>query len=186
MAKPLTPSPSKALPAGRADAGDLRVAYLAALAVSLHIIESALPPLLPGLKPGLANIVVIVALCRYGFGTAAWVSLLRVLVSGLLLGTLFSPTFWLSLSGALGSLLILLPARLLPGRGFGPLGLSLLAALANIGAQFFVAYIVFIQQAGIFWLLPPLLAAAIFFGVSNGLIAYWILANMKTDSAHED
>lgn len=157
------------------DRDDLRIAYLAALAVCLHLLESALPPILPGLKPGLANIVVIFALCRYGFASAAWVSLLRVVVSALLLGTLFSPTFWLSLSGALASLLVLFPSQWLPGRGFGPLGLSVLAALANIVGQFISAYFLFVQHAGLFWLLPPLLAAAVLFGVINGLIVHWIL-----------
>lgn len=175
------PSPSERLSlAALPDGGDARIARLTALAVSLHIIESALPPLLPGLKPGLANIVVIVALGRYGFAAAAWVSLLRVLVSALLLGTLFSPTFWLSLSGALGSLLVLFPAQYLPRRGFGPVGFSLLAALANIGAQFVMAYLVFVQHPGVFWLLPPLLAAALFFGIGNGLIAHWILTRLES------
>ncbi|MEK8089792.1 Gx transporter family protein [Thermithiobacillus plumbiphilus] len=174
------PSPSEVDGVRAISREDWRIASLTALAVSLHIVESALPPLLPGLKPGLANIVVIVTLCRYGYRDAVWVSLLRVLVSALLLGTLFSPTFWLSLAGALGSLLILWPARWLPGRGFGPLGFSLLAAMAHIGAQFLMAYLVFVQHAGVFWLLPPLLAASLIFGTFNGLIAHWILFQLAS------
>lgn len=174
------PSPSEVGEEHAISHEDWRIASLTALAVSLHIIESALPPLLPGLKPGLANIVVIVTLCRYGYRDAVWVSLLRVLVSGLLLGTLFSPTFWLSLAGAVGSLSILLPARWLPGRGFGPLGFSLLAAMSHIGAQFVLAYLVFIRHAGVFWLLPPLLAASLIFGIFNGLIAHWILSHLAS------
>ena len=81
---------------------DHRIAWLTALAITIHIAESALPSPLPGIKPGLANVVTIVALVQYGWGTAAWVALLRVLIGSLLIGTFLSPTFLLSLAGAAG------------------------------------------------------------------------------------
>jgi riboflavin transporter FmnP len=62
-------------------AEDHRIAWLAALAITIHILESALPSPVPGLKPGLANVITIAALIQFGWGTAAWVSLLRVLLS---------------------------------------------------------------------------------------------------------
>ncbi|MBP7881652.1 MAG: Gx transporter family protein, partial [Candidatus Methylopumilus sp.] len=36
---------------------DHRVAKLAALAIGLHLLESIMPSPLPGVKPGIANIV---------------------------------------------------------------------------------------------------------------------------------
>ena len=83
---------------------DHRIAKLAALAISLHLVEAVLPSPLPGVKPGLANIVTLFVLYRFDFATAAWVSLLRVFASSLLLGSFLSPTFALSLSGAVFSL----------------------------------------------------------------------------------
>jgi hypothetical protein len=59
-------------------AEDHRIARLAAAAIALSLVDAAIPLPLPGIKPGLANIVVLVVLWRYGWGTAAWVSLLRV------------------------------------------------------------------------------------------------------------
>ena len=41
---------------------DHRIAWLAALAITIHVIESVLPSPLPGLKPGLANVVTIAVL----------------------------------------------------------------------------------------------------------------------------
>ena len=38
---------------------DHRIAWLTALAITIHIAESALPSPLPGIKPGLANVVTI-------------------------------------------------------------------------------------------------------------------------------
>ena len=99
---------------------DHRIAWLTALAITIHIAESALPSPLPGIKPGLANVVTIVALVQYGWGTAAWVALLRVLIGSLLIGTFLSPTFLLSLAGAVASITALRLASWVPGRGFGP------------------------------------------------------------------
>lgn len=162
---------------------DHRIAWLTALAITIHIAEAALPSPLPGIKPGLANVVTIVALLEYGWTTAAWVALLRVLIGSLLMGTFLSPTFLLSLSGALASIAALRIATWLPGRGFGPVGYSLLAALAHMAAQFFTAYWVFIPHAGLLHLLPVLMTAALLFGIVSGLIAQLALQGLRSPEA---
>ncbi len=88
-------------------ADDHRIAKLAAFAIALHMVEAVIPSPLPGVKPGIANIVTLYVLYQYGFATAAWVSILRVFASSLLLGQFLSPTFALSLSGAVLSLGVL-------------------------------------------------------------------------------
>jgi heptaprenyl diphosphate synthase len=65
------------------------------------VVEAAIPSPLPGVKPGLANIVTLVVLQRLGMRAAVWVSLLRVVAGSLILGTFLSPSFVLSLCGAL-------------------------------------------------------------------------------------
>jgi heptaprenyl diphosphate synthase len=97
-------------------ADDRRIARLAALAIGLTLAEAAIPSPVPGVKPGLANIVVLMVLLQFGWRAAAWVSALRVLAGGLLLGSLFAPGFWLSAAGALASLAVLALARHLPNR----------------------------------------------------------------------
>jgi uncharacterized membrane protein len=62
---------------------------------------------MPGIKPGLANIVTLIVLARYGWVAAAWVSGLRIFAGSLLLGYFLSPGFFMSLTGALFSLLTL-------------------------------------------------------------------------------
>lgn len=158
---------------------DYRIAWLAALAITIHIAESALPSPVPGAKPGLANVVTIVCLCLYGWNSAAWVSLLRVLVGSLMLGTFLSPTFALSLSGAVASLVVLWLASKLPGRGFSPVGYSLLAAMAHMAAQFGVAYALFIPHQGLFHLLPVLLTIAVIFGLTSGIIAKHVIDRIE-------
>ena len=162
---------------------DQRIAWLTALAITVHIAESALPSPLPGIKPGLANVVTIAVLCLYGWRLAAWISVLRVLVGSLLLGTFLSPTFVLSLAGALCSVSILGLASRLPGRGFGPLGYSLLAAMAHVAGQFWTAYLLFVPHTALLGLLPVLMTAAVGLGIVNGLITRTMLRRVKLAGA---
>jgi len=152
-------------------AEDHRVAKLAALAIGIHVLESMLPSFLPGVKPGLANIITLVVFLLYGFELAAWVSLLRVLVGSLVLGTFLSPTFALSLSGAIASVLILWLVSKVPKLGIGAVGLAILMAMAHMSAQFFVVYGFFIPHEAIFDVLPVLMTAALVFGLLNGVLS---------------
>ncbi len=157
-------------------ADDRRIARLAALALGLTLAEAAIPSPVPGVKPGLANIVVLLVLLQYGWRAAAWVSGLRVLAGGLLLGTLFAPGFWLSAAGACASLAVLAVARHLPERHFGPVSLSVLAAFAHIGGQLALAGAWLLPGVALVKLMPVFAAAALVFGAVNGVIVARLLA----------
>lgn len=155
---------------------DHRIAKLAAFAIALHMVEAFIPSPLPGVKPGIANIVTLYVLHQYGFGAAAWVSILRVFASSLLLGQFLSPTFALSLSGALSSLGVLWVATYLPKRYFSVVTLSILAAFGHIAGQLLVVRLWLIPHAGVGYLIPIFTLAALVFGVINGLITFRLLA----------
>ena len=155
---------------------DHRIARLAAAAIGLSLVDAAIPMPLPGIKPGLANIVTLIVLARYGWGTAAWVCALRVVAGGLLLGQFLSPGFFMSLTGALFSLLVLVPAARLSRRWFGPISWSILASFAHIGGQLLLARLWLIPHNGVFYLTPLFSSAALLFGIINGLIATRLLA----------
>lgn len=179
-APPLSPAPptgqGPATIAVAVDAEDRRVARLAAAAIGLSLVDAAIPLPLPGVKPGLANIVVLVVLWRYGWGTAAWVSLLRVVAGSLVLGQFLAPGFFLALSGALASLLALAAANGLPRRWFGPVSLSIVAAFAHIGGQLALARAWLVPHDGLWVLSPIFAAAALLFGLANGLVVARLLA----------
>ena len=183
----LTPSPIR--PTTRIELqstpDDHRIAKLAAAAIALSLVDAAIPLPLPGVKPGLANIVTLLVLYRYGLGTAAWVTGLRVFAGGLLLGHFLAPGFFLSLSGASLSLLVLAAAQHLPRRWFGPVTLSVLAAFAHIGGQLLLARAWLIPHDGVFLLAPVFLAAALFFGVINGLIVARLLDETAASQSPE-
>lgn len=160
-------------------APDRVVAGLAALAVAIHVLEAAIPSPLPGLKPGLANVITLIALFRYGWRVAAWVSVLRVIGGSLLLGTFLTPTFLLSAGGAILSMLALGAVRPLARLGLGPTGAGALAATAHLGGQVTVAWLLFIPHPGIWQLLPFLLVIAVPLGVGTGLIAAATLQELR-------
>lgn len=154
---------------------DHRIAKLTALAIGLHLLESVIPSPLPGVKPGIANIVTLYVLYEYGLATAVWVSLLRVFASSFLLGQFLTPAFVLSLSGALLSLATLAILYKLPKQYFSAITLSLLAAFAHIAGQLIIVRLWLIPQAGIAYLMPVFGLAALVFGLSNGLITQYLL-----------
>jgi heptaprenyl diphosphate synthase len=156
-------------------AEDHRIARLAAFAIGLTLVEAAIPTPLPGVKPGLANIVTLLVLVRFGIKDAVWVALLRVVAASLVLGTFLSPTFVLSFSGAMASLAALALACALPPRLFGPVSLSILASFAHIAGQLAVVRLWLIPHDGVLYLVPVFAAAALAFGLINGLIVARLL-----------
>ena len=149
---------------------DRRIAGWAAAAVGLTLAEAAIPLPLPGVKPGLANIVTLYVLYRHGWRAALWVSLLRIVAGGLALGTFLTPTFVMSLAGGLASLALLAALARVSRRWLGPVGLSILAAYAHIAAQLGVVSAWLMPGVNLLPLLAVFLGAAWLTGLVNGLV----------------
>ncbi len=159
------------------------LAGYAALAIVIHILEAGLPSPVPGIKPGLANVITLVVMLRHGWALAAWVVLLRVLVSALLLGTFLTPTFLLSAAGAAASLAGLWAVselhRLAGRQLFSAYGLGMISACLHISGQFFVAWKLFVPHPGLLVLLPVLLSASLAFGLATAWLAQNIVSRMR-------
>lgn len=167
------------------DASDYRVARYAAAAIALSVAEAAIPSPLPGVKPGLANIVVLLVLLRHGWAEAVWVALLRVFAAGLLLGQLFAPGFFLSLAGSLLSLAALAVAVHLPRRWFGAVSLSIIAAFAHMAGQMILARLWLVPHEGLWGLWPVFSATATVFGAANGLMTARLLREDAASAGSE-
>ena len=81
------------------------LSLLAAIALALYAVESALPPIvpIPGIKLGLSNIITLVVLWKYSAKDAFFVLLVRILLATLFFGQAISLLY--SLSGGLLCLL---------------------------------------------------------------------------------
>ncbi len=148
------------------------LAMFIALAVSLHILESLLPSPVPWLRLGLANVMTLSALYLYD-GRAAWtVSLARVGIGALLLGRLFSPGFWLALTGAIVATSVMIIVHRTCGRYLSPVGVSATGAAGHALGQILAARLLIIQHEAI-WQVAPLF---LFFTVFSGILTGWLAA----------
>jgi len=153
------------------------------LAIGLHVFEAALPSLGPWFKPGLANLVTLLALVILGPRAAFSLALGRVIVGSFFIGTLFTPTFIISLCAALASALAMIFAwRRIPGISL--VGVSLIGALIHMLAQFWVVESLFIRQTAIYYMLPPLLLLSVVTGWINGALARYIAARLTHESGN--
>lgn len=166
-----------------ADRSDVRahaqVALLLALAVVLGYLEAVLVPPLPvaGVRLGIANLAVIVALSRFGPKNALIVSLGRVVIVGLALGTLAGPVGAMSAAGACASWATM-SALWRAGSRFSPVGWSVAGASAHVVAQLAVASI-FIGSSAILGWAPISLAASLPTGLAVGLCARLLISRIS-------
>ena len=154
---------------------DHEIAKLSAIAVALSLIEFFFPSPLPGVKPGIANIIILYTILKFDLQMGIWVSLIRVFVTSILLGSFLSPTFFLSLSGALFSLFSLIMLKNINRKYFSLISLSLIASLAHILGQFLIVRLWIIPHNGIFYLLPIFILSAFIFGLVNALVTNKLL-----------
>lgn len=155
--------------------GIKRVALIAvssSLALILSYIEAMLPPLyaaVPGVKLGLANIVIIFVLMRLGLPYAAAVSGVRLLLSSLLFG--FS-TLPYSAAGALLSLTVMVIMKRI-GK-FSPVGISVCGGLAHNVGQVLMAMLI-LGTSGLKYYMIALSVSGVVAGVAVGICGALLL-----------
>lgn len=147
---------------------------LTAGAIVIAILESFIPSVgIPGVKLGLANIVILIILYELGIVEAIVVNLLRVLVVGLVRGTFLSMGFLMSLTGAVFSLGIMILFYLLI-RKFSVIGVSVIGSIFHVFGQILIAML-FLGTAYVFLYLPIIAISAIITGVFVGIVAKLII-----------
>ena len=144
-------------------------ALLVTLGVAVHQMEAALPPLLPGVKPGLANVFGLVAFLALGWRDAAAVTLLRVLLGGLFSG--LGLGFACSLAGSLGALAILALLGPFVPRSLSVAGLSVAQAGAFNLAQLGVVGFLLGSWGAALPYVPLLALSALVTGAGTGFLA---------------
>jgi heptaprenyl diphosphate synthase len=161
-----------------------RIAILSAYALALHGFESLIPTPIPWLKPGLANIITVVALVLYGFRTALLVTLIRVILASIFIGTFLGPAFILSAGGGIASVIAMGLSIKLFKNLFGTVGISLIGALFHNIAQLSLAYFLFIQRIEAVLIISPLIVLiGSVTGIVNGIISDILVKNLlKKDS----
>ena len=153
-----------------------------AIAGILHVVESWLPlPLpIPGVKLGLANITSLAIISLYGWQDALVVAGLRVILGTLLGGALLGPAFFMGLSGAFASTVVMAYAYRCLRPTLSLVGISVLGAAVHNVAQICVAAVI-VSSIGILWYLPYLLLFALPTGLATGMTTSFLLAKLPPD-----
>ena len=151
---------------------------LVALALIFSYIEVLfpLPIAVPGIKLGLANIVILFALYRMGEGYAVSISIVRVILAGVLFSNMASVMY--SLAGAIAALVAMYLAKRL---GLHVITVSIIGAILHILGQLLVAGMV-TSFAAVSYYLPYLLVAALVTGTVIGALGSQLIDRIPIDT----
>jgi heptaprenyl diphosphate synthase len=157
----------------------VNLALMIAIGLIVFIFESYIPRPLPWVKPGLANIVTLVVLYRYGFKEAIVVVFIRVLLGSLILGTFLSPSFILALTGGLSATIAMFIILKTFPKVFSIFGISIIGAVVHNIAQVLMLNVLIVKQNELFFLLPVLILSGLFAGLIVGFIGYYLLDGLS-------
>ena len=147
---------------------------LLAATIVIAIAESFIPSFtIPGIKLGFANIVILVTLYELGVKEAIFINLVRVLVVSLVRGTFLSMGFFMSLTGAVMSLGIMILFCLLIKK-FSIIGVSVIGSLFHVTGQILIAMI-YMGSIYVVYYLPIIGLSAIITGIIVGFVARAII-----------
>lgn len=155
-----------------------RMGLLVALAMILSYVENLIPAFVavPGVKVGLANIVVIFALYTLGPVEALTVSLLRVILSSFLFGSVLSLLY--SLSGALlslGGMIVMKKLKI-----FSTLVVSVTGGVLHNVGQILVACLV-LETDVLLYYLPVLILSGVVTGAVIGIIGSLVIKRLENN-----
>lgn len=159
-----------------------RIVYLsllAALAIVLHTIDHYLSAPLPlGVKLGLANIISLVVIEIYGMKEMFVINFFRVVISGLLTGSIMSYPFFMSCGGVFLSSIVL--ALLKKLTTLPMVSTSIIAAVFhNIGQIIVLSF--FLSSKAFMSYVFIMLISSIPTGIFTGMVAIEILKRIKKE-----
>ena len=153
------------------------VTMLSAIAISLNIFESIfIGNIFPfGIRIGLANIIALVTIVKFGVKDMLVVNIMRVFIGNLLRGLIFGSTFWIALGGViLSSFALIIGQKLKASLIF----ISVISSIMHSFGQVLVV-IFFYKQPGMIAIMPYLLLGAIPMGIVTRIVAKEALRLIK-------
>ena len=159
-----------------------KIAYcglLTTVALLLSYVERmlAIPMIVPGMKLGLANVAVLIALYILDNKTAFSISILRILISALLF-TGFASSLY-SASGALLSFTVMAFCK--KTNIFSMIAVSILGGISHNIGQITIACVI-VENIGLFYYMPFLIILGIATGFITGIVgnkAVYYIKNNK-------
>ena len=155
-----------------------KVAYFGvftALALIFSYVETLIPINfgIPGVKLGLANLIIVIALYKMRLREVYLLSIVRVLLSGFIFGNYFSIIY--SLAGGLLSLTVM--AVFKRKDGFSIMGISIAGGVFHNVGQLIVAMFV-VETFSVAYYVPVLLIAGMITGLLIGIVSNEMLKRL--------
>jgi len=154
------------------------ISSLVAIAVVIHSVELFIPSPFPWLRFGFANIIALTAIALFGVRVGLMVTILRVFLGTILMGTFLTPAFVLGMGGGIGSTLVMGIAHRQFKAIFSLVGISVMGAYTHNIVQLTIVYFLFIRHSEIFYVLPVLLLFGILTGILNGIAARYLTTHV--------
>ena len=147
-----------------------------ALAMIFSYVEVLIPINLgiPGMKMGLANLVVVVTLYTMGAPMAFAVSMIRIMLVSMTFGS-FSAMLY-SMAGGILSFCGMALLKKVPN--FSVIGVSLLGGVLHNTGQLLVAMAV-VENINLIAYLPPLMIAGMVTGILIGIVSAQVIPRIK-------
>lgn len=151
------------------------LALFTAFAVILSYLETFIPAIgIPGVKLGLANFSIVLALYFLGYKEGILINIIRIIIIGAFFGNLFSIYF--SIAGAVISYLVM--ALLKKTGRFSMITVAIAGGVFhNIGQIIIASFVV--DNYGVFTYLPVLIISGIFTGSIIGILSEIIYKRTK-------
>ena len=152
------------------------IGLFTAMALLLSCIENMLPfrTGIPGIKLGIANLIIVIAFYFLPSGEVLSISLLRVFFLSVFSGSPFTAAF--SFTGAIASFFAMYISY--RRNSFSPVGISLIGGVTHNLAQLLISAFL-LNTPAFLWYSPVLLISGIITGLINGLIAIKIIHTVK-------
>ena len=147
-----------------------------ALALIFSYVETLIPIQfgVPGIKLGLANLIIVIVLYKTDWREALLLSVVRIILAGFIFGSLFSIIY--SLAGGILSLAVM--ALLKRTDRFSVAGISIAGGVCHNIGQLVVAMVV-VETYQVGYYLPVLLIAGLITGAVIGAIAGEVLKRIR-------
>ena len=148
---------------------------MVALAMVLSYLEAQMPVFfaVPGMKLGLTNLVVLIALVRRGEKSAFCINVVRIVLTAFTFGSMSAMLY--SLAGAALSLAVMILCR--KADLFHVTGVSIAGGVAHNIGQLIVAMLV-LENASLLYYLPVLLLAGTVAGALIGFLGAQMLLRL--------
>lgn len=145
------------------------------LALIFSYVETLIPIQfgIPGVKLGLANLIIVIALYRMKLSEAYLLSIVRVLLAGFIFGNYFSIIY--SLAGGLLSLTVM--ALLRKKGGFSVIGVSIAGGVFHNIGQLIIASVI-VETFSVMYYVPVLLIAGLVTGLLIGIASDGMLKRL--------